>query len=325
MYYIIAPVILSLIIALLLGKIMIPFLKSIKMGQKILDIGPRWHKSKEGTPYMGGLLFIGGTLAAVLAFIFTIEREPGNYADIYTFAMAICFALIGAADDYTKRIKKRNEGLTRIQKLALMFPVAIIYVVAMRYSEAITSELFIPFININPDIGIFYYIFLVLGIVGVVNAVNFTDGIDGLCGTVTAIIAVMFIVLFYIEGNTPGVLLASALLGGLIGYLYYNFYPAKIFMGDTGSFFLGGMVAGAAVWLRIPLLLVLFGIVYILEILSVVIQVAGYKLTGKRVFKMSPIHHHFEMCGWSEYKIVFTSAAITMIMCAASAVAVVFR
>jgi len=322
MYYIIGPLILSLIIAVLLGKILIPFLKSIKMGQKILDIGPRWHKSKEGTPYLGGLLFIAGTLAAFLIFVFMAERESGNYADIYTFAMALCFALIGFIDDYTKRLKKRNDGLTVVQKFALQFPVAIIYTLVMRYSGAITSGLFIPFANINIDIGIFYYIFLVFGIVYIVNSVNFTDGIDGLCGTVTAIITVMFIIIFYIEGNNPGLLLTSALLGGLIGYLYYNFYPAKIFMGDTGLLFLGGMVAGIAIWLHIPLLLVLFGIVYILESLSVMIQVASFKMTGKRVFKMSPIHHHFEMCGWSEYKIVGVAAAITVFMCAVSVIAV---
>jgi len=312
MYYIVAPLILSLVIAILLGKILIPFLKSIKMGQKILDIGPRWHKSKEGTPYMGGILFISGTLAAVLIFGFTVEREDFGYADIYTYIMAFCFALIGFTDDYTKRLRKRNEGLSKSQKFALQFPVAIIYVVVMRYSGIITSELLIPFANINLDLGTFYYVFLVFGIVYVVNSVNFADGIDGLCGTVTAIVAVMFIILFYIAGNNPGMLLISACLGGIIGFLYYNFYPAKIFMGDTGSQFLGGIVAGAAIWLNIPLLFLLFGFIYILEGLSVMIQVTYFKLTkGKRVFKMAPIHHHFEMCGWSELKIVAVASAIT--------------
>ena len=324
-FYIIAPLILSLVIALLLGKILIPFLKSIKMGQKILDIGPRWHKSKEGTPYMGGLLFIFGTLAAVLVFSFTAERKDGNYADIYTYIMALCYALIGFIDDYTKRLKKQNEGLTRVQKLALQFPAAIIYTVVMKISGVITSELFIPFVNINIDIGIVYYIFLVLGIVYIVNSVNIHDGIDGMCGTVTSIIMVMYIIIFYLGGNNSGLILASACLGGLIGYLYYNFYPAKIFMGDTGSSFLGGMVVGIAIWLDMPLLLVLFGIVYIIDIVSVMIQVTSFKLTGKRVFKMSPIHHHFEMCGWSEYKIVSVAAAITLVMSAISVLGVILR
>jgi len=313
MYYIIAPLILSLVIAILLGKVLIPFLKSIKMGQKILDIGPRWHKSKEGTPYMGGLLFIFGTLAAVLIFGFTVERANIGYGDIYTYIMAFCYALIGFIDDYTKRLRKRNEGLSKSQKLALQFPVAIIYVVLLRYSGIITSELFIPFVNLNINLGTFYYVFLVFGIVYIVNCVNLTDGVDGLCGSVTAIIMVMYIILFYIAGNNPGLLLMSACLGGIIGFLYYNFYPAKIFMGDTGSLFLGGIVTGAAIWLNIPLLLVLFGFIYIIVGLSVMIQVTYFKLTkGKRVFKMAPIHHHFEMCGWSEIKIVAVASVITV-------------
>ena len=324
-YYIITPLILSLVIALLLGKILIPFLKSIKMGKKILDIGPRWHKSKEGTPYLGGLLFIAGTLAAVLIFAFTVKRETGSYADIYTLIMAICYALIGFVDDYAQRLRERNEGLTAVQKLALEFPVAIIYTVIMRYSGEITSELFIPFANINIEMGIFYYICLVLGIVFIVNSVNIHDGIDGMCGTDTSIIMVMYIIIFYLNGNNPGLILTSACLGGLIGYLYYNFYPAKIFMGDTGSSFLGGMVVGIAIWLNIPILLVLFGFVYIIDILSDIIQVASYKLRRKRVFKMAPLHHHFEMCGWSEYKIVSVAALITLVMSAVSVLAVILR
>ena len=324
-YYIIAPLILSLVIAILLGKILIPFLKSIKMGQKILDIGPRWHKSKEGTPYLGGLLFIAGALAAVLIFAFTVKRETGNYTDIYTLIMALCYALIGFIDDYAQRLRKRNEGLTAVQKLALEFPVAIIYTVVMKYTGAITTKLWIPFANMNIDIGVFYYIFLVLGIVGIVNSVNIHDGIDGMCGTVTSIIMVMFIIIFYTGENNPGLILTSACLGGLIGYLYYNFYPAKIFMGDTGSSFLGAIISGLAIWLNIPLLLVLFGLVYIIDIVSVIIQVASFKLTGKRVFKMAPLHHHFELCGWSEYKLVFVAASITLVMSAISILGVIFR
>jgi phospho-N-acetylmuramoyl-pentapeptide-transferase len=312
MYYIVAPFILSLIISVLLGMVLIPFLKSKKLGQKILDIGPRWHKSKEGTPVMGGLLFIAGTLAAVLIFGFLLERTRENTAVLYTFAMAFCYGLIGFIDDYAKLVKKQNEGLTAVQKLALMFPLAIIYVILLRYSGIITTELFIPFVNISVDLGSFYYIFVVLGIVYIVNGVNFTDGIDGLCGSVTAVIMIMFIVLFYFFGNNSGLLITSACLGGIVGFLYYNFNPAKIFMGDTGSFFLGGMVTGIAIWLEIPLLLLLFGIVYVFEVLSVMIQVTSFKLTGKRVFKMSPIHHHFEMSGWSERKIVSAASGITL-------------
>jgi len=324
-YYIIAPLILSLVIALLLGKILIPFLKSIKMGQKILDIGPRWHKSKEGTPYMGGLLFISGMLAAVLIFGLMAERKDGNYTDIYTFAMAFFYALVGFIDDYTKRLKKQNEGLTRTQKFALQFIPAIVYVVVLKYSEVITSELFIPFVNINIDLGIFYYICLVFGIVFMVNSVNIHDGIDGMCGTVTSIIMVMYIILFYIAGNNPGLILASSCLGGLIGYLYYNYYPAKIFMGDTGSLFLGGLVVGIAIWLDMPILLVLFGIVYIIDCLSSLLQIAYFKMTGKRIFKIAPFHHRLELYNWSEYKIVFVAAIITLVMSAVTILAMILR
>ena len=322
MYYIIAPLGLSLIIALLLGKILIPFLKSKKLGQKILDIGPRWHKSKEGTPVMGGILFISGTFAAILIFGFLFTGDSGEgyilptrsgLALIYTFAMALSCAIIGFLDDYAKLMKKQNEGLSKTQKLALQFPVSIAYVVLMRHIGIVTSELFVPFVNIYVDLGVFYYIFLVVGMVYIMNCANLTDGVDGLCGTVTAVIMVMFIILFYIAGNTPGIILTSACLGGIIGFLYYNFYPAKVFMGDTGSLFLGGMVSGIAIWLNIPLLLVLFGIVYIVVGLSVMIQTTYYKLTKKRVFKMAPIHHHFEMCGWSEMKIVTVAAVVTII------------
>ena len=313
MYYIVAPLGVSFIIALLLGKVLIPFLKSKKLGQKILDIGPRWHKSKEGTPIMGGLLFIVGTLAAILIFGFLLAEEGGSIVIVYTYVMAFCYGIIGFIDDYAKMIKKQNEGLSKAQKFALQFPVAIGYVILLRHAGIITSELFIPFANINVDLGNLYYIFLVLGTVYMVNSVNFADGVDGLCGTVTSIVMIMFIILFYIAENNPGLLLASACLGGLIGFLYYNLYPAKLFMGDTGSHFLGGIVVGAAIWLNIPLLFLLFGIIYIIEGLSVMIQIASFKLTGKRVFKMSPIHHHFEMCGWSEVKIVSVASAVTLI------------
>ncbi|MCL2096156.1 MAG: phospho-N-acetylmuramoyl-pentapeptide-transferase [Oscillospiraceae bacterium] len=325
MYYIVAPLVLSLVIAVLLGKILIPFLKSKKLGQKILDIGPRWHKSKEGTPVMGGLLFIFGSLASVVIFGLTLENQSGGIAVVYTYALALCCGIIGFFDDYAKLIKKQNEGLTVVQKFALQFPPPIIYVVLMRYSGIINSELYIPFVNANIELGVFYYIFIVFGIVYIMNSVNLTDGIDGLCGTVTAIITVMFIVIFYIDGNSPGLVISGACLGGIIGFLYFNIYPAKVFMGDTGSLFLGGIVSGIAVWLNMELLLLLFGIVYIIESLSVMIQVTGFKLTGKRVFKMSPIHHSFEMSGWSEFKIVSVAASLTLFMCAVSVIAAVSR
>lgn len=314
MYYIVAPLLLSLILAILLGYILIPILKSKNLGQKILEIGPRWHKSKEGTPTLGGLLFISSSLVAVLIFGVILLRKTQNYIIIFTYAMALCYAVIGFTDDYVKLTKKQNQGLTSIQKLILQFIVAIGYVIALHVNDYISTELFIPFANINVDLGILYYIFVVLGIVYANNCVNFADGIDGLCGSVTSIVMIMFIILFYLDGDNAGLLLSSACLGGLLGFLFFNFHPAKIWMGDTGSNFLGGIVVGLALWLNIPLLLVLFGFIYIFEGVSVMIQVTSFKLTGKRVFKMSPIHHHFEMSGWSEGKIVAVFSMITLVM-----------
>lgn len=318
MYYIVAPLILSLILAILLGYILIPILKSKNLGQKILDIGPRWHKSKEGTPLLGGLLFIFGTLLAVLIFGITAAVKAQNYMIVFTYVMAFCCAVLGFADDYVKLTKKQNEGLTPIQKLVFQFAIAIAYVVVLKVNHMITTEIFIPFANINIDLGVFYYIFVVLGSIYVVNCVNFADGVDGLCGTVTSIVMIMFIILFHLVGDNGGLILASGCLGGLIGFLYFNFHPAKIWMGDTGSMFLGGMVVGFSLWLNIPLLILLFGVIYIIEGVSVLIQVTSFKLTGKRVFKMSPIHHHFEMSGWSEIKIVSVFSAITLITAALS-------
>lgn len=329
MLYIFAATALSFVVALVFGRWLVPFLKSIKMGQKILDIGPRWHKSKEGTPYMGGLLFIAGTIAAVLVFGIAAAKErsgPADFADMYTLGMALCYAAIGFTDDYAKRLKKQNEGLSALWKLALQFPVAIIYTSVMHFSGAITTKLWIPFANISADIGIFYYICVVLGIVFIVNSVNLHDGIDGMCGSVSSVVMIMYTVLFYIQKNNAGLVLSSGCLGGLIGYLCYNWHPAKIFMGDTGSLFLGAMVVGLALWLNMPVLLVLFGIVYIIEIFSVIIQVGYFKLTkGKRFFKMAPIHHHFELCGWSEYKLVAVTASITAVMAVVSVICVVSR
>ncbi|MCL2814352.1 MAG: phospho-N-acetylmuramoyl-pentapeptide-transferase [Oscillospiraceae bacterium] len=329
MLYIFAAPALSFVVALVFGRWLIPFLKSVKMGQKILDIGPRWHKSKEGTPYMGGLLFIAGTLAAVLVFGGFAKREqsgPADFADMYTLGMALCYAAIGFADDYAKRLKKRNEGLSAVGKLALQFPVAIAYTAVMHFTGTITTKLWIPFANINADLGIFYYICVVLGIVFIVNSVNLHDGIDGMCGSVSSVVMVMYMVLFRIAKNDAGLILSGGCLGGIIGYLWYNWHPAKIFMGDTGSLFLGAMVVGLAVWLNVPVLLTLFGIVYIIEIFSVIIQVSYFKLTkGKRFFKMAPIHHHFELCGWSEHKLVAVTASITAVMAGVSVLCAVSR
>lgn len=310
--------IISFLITLILGKIFIPVLKSIKMGQKILDIGPRWHKSKEGTPIMGGLFFIAGVgvSAAVYGYLTTVNG--GNLRELFVnFGFMLLCGAIGFVDDYTKFVKKQNKGLTAMQKLFLQFALTAAYIISFYAGRKADTSLALPFTDFRIELGMFYYLFLIVGIVFTVNSVNLTDGIDGLASSVTAVAAIFLCAVCYRVENNLAMVLSAAVTGGCFGFLVYNFYPAKVFMGDTGSLFLGGAVSSLALWLNMPLILVFVGIVYYIEALSVMLQVASYKLFKKRIFKMSPIHHHFEMCGWNEIKIVTVFSLVTL---AASAV-----
>lgn len=304
--------IVSAIVTVILAKKFIPVLKSIKMGQKILDIGPRWHKSKEGTPTMGGLFFISGTLIPAVA-AFAVTRD-GSFLIHYIFVLFN--GLIGFVDDYVKFFKKQNKGLSAIQKLVLQFAVGAAYLCSLSVSGNISTLLRLPF-GISVDMGILYYAIVLVGIVFTVNSTNLTDGIDGLCASITAVIMLFFSVMCIKGEYFQESVFCAAILGGMIGFLVYNFHPAKVFMGDTGSLFIGGAVCAAAFMLDIPIILVLFGIVYYIESISVMIQVLSFKLTKKRVFKMTPIHHHFEMSGWNEVKIVFVFSLVTAIFCVA--------
>ena len=310
--------IISFLITLILGKIFIPVLKSIKMGQKILDIGPRWHKSKEGTPTMGGLFFIAGVgvSAAVYGYLTTVNG--GNLRELFVnFGFMLLCGAIGFVDDYTKFVKKQNKGLTAMQKLFLQFALTAAYIISFYAGRKADTSLALPFTDFRIELGMFYYLFLIVGIVFTVNSVNLTDGIDGLASSVTAVAAIFLCAVCYRVENNLAMVLSAAITGGCFGFLVYNFYPAKVFMGDTGSLFLGGAVSSLALWLNMPLILVFVGIVYYIEALSVMLQVASYKLFKKRIFKMSPIHHHFEMCGWNEIKIVTVFSLVNL---AASAV-----
>lgn len=320
--------ILSFIITALLGKVLIPFLHKIKYGQTILDIGPSWHKNKQGTPTMGGLMFIIAiflTVGICVPLCYRMSNVSGTIAAetplmvTKIFAglfMAVGFGVIGFFDDYIKVVKKRNLGLTSLQKLILQFLVAAAYLSTVYISEKIQggtqmTTTTIPFIGAI-DFRVFYWILSAVLIVGVVNAVNFTDGIDGLNSSVTFFVAIFFMIISSLVGAIGLATMAAALGGGCLGFLVWNFNPAKVFMGDTGSLFLGGMVCALAFGLDMPVLLLPMGIVYICEIGSVVLQVVYFKLThGKRLFKMSPIHHHFEMCGWSEMKICTVFGMVT--------------
>ncbi len=324
----VATLVIVFILTVLILKKLIPVLKSKKMGQPIYEIGPRWHKSKEGTPTMGGLGFIipsvvvGGAGAAAIALTDGIKTALPL---ILTLALGLAGGLIGVVDDRAKLRKKQNEGLTAPQKFILQTVVSALYLFGMTLVCGTNTELYIPFADITVDLGIFYYIIAMLLLTGVINSVNLTDGIDGLCSSVTLVVGAFFTVVAFFAGEAVDAGLAeigAVLIGACAGFLVYNFYPARVFMGDTGSLFLGGLVIGGAFMMRNPLIVVIYGIVYIIETASVILQVGFFKLThGKRLFKMSPIHHHFEQCGWSEIKIVVVASLITV---AASAVAYFF-
>lgn len=328
--------VLSFAIAALLGKIMIPFLKKLKFGQTILDDGPKWHAGKSGTPTMGGLMFIISSLvvsAALLAlYYFTNSTSDSIYATIQSqqfakifagLVMALAFGAIGFFDDYIKVVKKRNLGLTSKQKLLLQFLVAIAYLLTL-YLCGGTSSTIIPFLG-RVDLGWAYWVIAAVVIVGFVNATNLTDGLDGLDGSVTFFASLVFMLICVFIGNAGSAIISAALAGGCLGFLMWNFYPAKVFMGDTGSLFLGGFLCAIAFAIDMPILIIPVGLIYIVEMFSVILQVTYFKITkGKRLFKMSPIHHHFEMCGWSEIKVTTVFSAVTIIMGILSLLAVMF-
>ncbi len=312
----------AFLLSSVIGVWLIPFLHKLHYGQTILDIGPAWHKSKQGTPTMGGIMFIIGSVLACAAGWCTIAfsaqglvdaSSHGTFYLVGGFLMALGFGVIGFLDDYIKVVKKRNLGLKAWQKSAAQLLVAVIYLIAERIF-APNDLLWIPFAG-EFSIGWFYYPLMLFIIIGAVNAVNLTDGVDGLAASVTMVVAMGFMLIAAIQSFTQMDLMAAALAGGCLGFLVWNFHPAKVFMGDTGSMFLGGMVVALAFGLRKPVLLLFIGIVYVVETMSDIIQIGSVKLTGKRVFKMAPIHHHFEMCGWSEVKIVVVFSAVTALGC----------
>lgn len=321
--YFIITLVLTFALTVTTARLLIPGLKSHKMGQKILDIGPRWHKSKEGTPTMGGLSFIIASLFVVLTaglygcFIYNDNGAALKLA--LTLAMAYLNGLIGFLDDYMKFIKKQNEGLRAGQKFLLQLLVAGGYLLLMELSGSLDTSLYIPYADISVELGIVYYLFALVLLTGIVNSVNLTDGIDGLASTVTFIVAAFFAVAAFRFGAWETVFLSALTAGACLGFLVYNFYPARVFMGDTGSLFLGGLVVGAAFMINNPAIIFIAGLIYLIESASVMIQVTYFKLTGgKRFFKMAPIHHHFEKCGWSEIKIVAVFGVTTAVMCIAA-------
>lgn len=298
------------------SRYIIPILKSRKMGQMIKDIGPRWHKSKEGTPTMGGICFIFAMLIVSAAAII-VDRE-GAIPFALAMGLGVMNGLIGFIDDYRKLVKKDNEGLLAWQKFALQLVAAGIYLFVMTTSGNLETTLQIPFTDIRlENLGVIYYIIAVLIITGMSNSTNLTDGIDGLASSVTLVVAAFFALCAFRMNSRPLELISAVLIGGMVGFLVYNFHPARVFMGDTGSLFLGGLVTGAAFAMGQPIVILICGFVYVFEAISVILQVGVFKLSGrkKRLFKMAPVHHHFEQCGWSENKIVAVFSAATLACC----------
>lgn len=306
----------AFVLGLLGGKVVIPVLRALKAGQSIREIGPKWHAGKAGTPTMGGIIFIVAALACIPAG-WSVLRG-GDYAPLYLFAFSLAFGLIGFLDDFFKVKFKRNLGLTALEKFLLQLAAAVVYLFVLRGSGMLTNDLYLPFFNVTLTIPwALYFVFAAFVMVGCVNAVNLTDGIDGLATGVTMPVMLFFVILALHWGQSGTALFAATLLGGLGAFLCYNFHPARVFMGDTGSLFLGAAVCGAAFALDAPLVLLLVGIIYIIETLSVIMQVTYFKLThGKRIFRMTPIHHHFEMGGWSEVRIFAVFTAVTVAACA---------
>ncbi len=303
---------LTVFFTFLLEKKFIPFLMRIKMGQTILEIGPRWHKSKEGTPTMGGIFFILAITVVTLAFSLPTSIKTGDFSLVKVLVMMLLFGVVGFVDDFTKFVKKQNKGLTAKQKMILQFVIAALFLYSMK--DRLTTSLALPFTDIRLELGVVYWALALLFIVYVVNAVNLTDGIDGLASGISFVAFVFFAIAAYLVGNTQLSVLSASLCGGMIGFLLYNYYPARIFMGDTGSLFLGGAVVGAAFWLDNPLLIVFVGLIFIWEAVSVVLQVISFQTTGKRIFRMAPFHHHLEMGGWKETKIVSVFSFITALL-----------
>ncbi len=304
----------ALAVCLAFGAVYLPWLRKMKAGQQILEIGPNWHKTKAGTPTMGGAMFILGLTAAVFiaGWSYLVRGELGA---VYVLVFSLFYGAIGFLDDYEKLKKKQNLGLSAKAKFILQLAAAIALLFLLRLEGYLTPNLYIPFFNVSWAMPEWlYFVFAAFVIVGTVNAVNLTDGVDGLATGVTIPVFIFYTVICVAWGVQFESLavFSIALVGGLCGFLFFNFNPAKCFMGDTGSLFLGGAVAALGFAVDLPLILIFVGIIYIAETLSVILQVSYFKAThGKRIFKMSPLHHHLELSGWNENKLVAVFSAIT--------------
>ncbi len=301
-------VMISFILGIVFCPMLIPVLRRLKFGQTEREEGPESHLKKQGTPTMGGIAILA---AFVIGGAFFIN---GNMDGLAVLLVTLGFGVIGFIDDYIKVVKKRSLGLTPIQKIIGQLVITGLFAFYI-IKSGIGTDILIPFTKgVTIDLGIIYIPFLVVTVLGTVNGVNLTDGLDGLASGVTLIVSVFFMMVAWAAGS--GILpIAGAAGGSLLAFLIFNAYPAKVFMGDTGSLALGGFVASTALILKMPIFIIIVGFIYLMESISVILQVAYFKKTGKRIFKMAPIHHHFELCGWSETKVVTVFYIITAMLC----------
>ena len=307
---ILLPVLISFVVSLILGPLVIPVLRRMKMGQTEREEGVKEHLKKAGTPTMGGVMIL---LSIVITCVFYVKSNPDIIPVLF---VTLGFGIIGFLDDYLKVVKKRSDGLFPMQKMALQIVVTAIFAFYLVKFTNVGLEMLIPFSGgYYLNIGWLAIPLLFFAVIGTVNGVNFTDGLDGLASSVTVFVAAFFTVVAI--GTESGIEpVTCAVIGSLMGFLVYNVYPAKVFMGDTGSLALGGFVASAAYMLRMPIFIIIVGLIYLVEVLSVIIQVTYFKKTGgKRIFKMAPIHHHFELCGWSETRVVAIFSIVTVVLC----------
>lgn len=310
----ILAIIIAFAVSAIFCPVVIPFLHKLKFGQQVREDGPQAHLKKQGTPTMGGLVFL---TAVVITSLLYIREYPRIIPVLF---MTVGFGVIGFLDDYIKIVMKRSEGLNPVQKLIGQFIITGIFVYYLVCSGEVGTSMLVPFTGgfehgIYLDLGFLFIPFVFFVVLGTDNGVNFTDGLDGLCTSVTILVAT-FLTIISIGENSGISPITGAVVGSLLGFLLFNVYPAKVFMGDTGSLALGGFVASAAYMMRLPLFIPIIGLIYLVEVLSVIVQVTYFKKTGgKRIFKMAPIHHHFELCGWSETRVVAVFSIVTALLC----------
>lgn len=308
-FKVLLPVLIAFVISVNLSPIMIPFLKKLKFGQFVRDEGPESHLKKSGTPTMGGLIIL---FSIVITSLFYIRSNPIVLPILFA---TLGFGIVGFLDDYIKVVMKRSMGLRAWQKMLGQFLVTAVFAYYIANYTEVGTGIIIPFTDgYILDLGFWFYPFLFFVMIGTANGTNFTDGLDGLLSSITVLTATFFTVISFGIGAAVDPITGAA-VGSLLGFLVYNVYPAKVFMGDTGSLALGGLIASTAVMLKMPIFIVIVGFIYFIEVLSVIIQVAYFKKTGKRIFKMAPIHHHFELSGWPETKVVAIFSILTAIMC----------